>query len=154
MDIVLLVIGKTTDKNIVALCDDYQKRLVKYCSFKYLFIAGTKGIENPRIQTDQENILFQKQLKPSDTIILLDETGVQSDSRGFSKFMEKRIVESRGRIVFIIGGAFGFNEEMKKKASFTVSLSKMTFNHQMVRLIFMEQLYRAFSILNNEPYHH
>ena len=151
MKLTLIAIGKTDDRLISQLIDDYLKRVNFYIPVEMKTISdikkGKKISEKEQIILEGESI--RKCLQPSDYIVLLDDKGKQFSSVQFAKYIEKKMVSISKRMVFIIGGPYGLSEEIKK-----ISLSKMTFTHQMVRLLFSEQLYRAMTILNNEPYHH
>jgi 23S rRNA (pseudouridine1915-N3)-methyltransferase len=151
----LLLTGKTTDKHIVALMDDYIGRIGHYMPFTVTVIPELKNTKNltEAQQKEREGELILKQLKNSDLVWLLDERGKQYSSVEFSDFLQK--LSGRGRdLVFVIGGAYGFSKDVYSRADGLVSLSKMTFSHQMVRTVFAEQLYRAFTIIRGEPYHH
>lgn len=152
----LLAIGKTDNKQLQALIDDYKKRLGFYIKFEFIVIPDIKNAKNlSEIQQKQkEGELILKQLKPTDVLILLDENGKQLDSVGFSQYLQKHMNSGIKQLVFVIGGPYGFSQDVYTKAQGKLSLSKMTFSHQMVRLFFIEQLYRGFTILKNEPYHH
>ena len=156
MKIELIVIGKTDADWVKQGFEVYQKRLSYYISFNTTIIPDLKNRKNLAIdqQKDQEGILILKQLQTSDFVILLDENGKQFDSVQFSDLLQKKMNSGIKRLVFVIGGPYGFSSELYQKSNQKISLSKMTFSHQMVRPFFVEQLYRAFSILNNEPYHH
>ncbi len=156
MKAVLLTIGKT-DLNAIAIeIDSYIKRISHYLPFSMESIPDIKKIkkisENVQKQKEGESILSR--LQPTDYIVLLDEGGMLFGSVEFAQYLEKKKNSIAKRIVFIVGGPYGFSEIVKQRANEKISLSKMTFTHQMVRLIFVEQLYRAMTILNNEPYHH
>ena len=148
--------GKT---NHVALRDwlpEYQKRLSHYVRFEWTELPELKNTKNLReaTQKEAEGKRVLKQLNPQDTLVLLDEKGSQHSSKGFADFLQKRMNAGTKNLVFVIGGPYGFSAEVYKRAQYKISLSTMTFSHQMVRIFVAEQLYRAFSILNNEPYHH
>ena len=156
MKAVLLTIGKT-DLNAIAIeIDSYIKRISHYLPFSMESIPDIKKIkkisENVQKQKEGESILSR--LQPTDYIVLLDEGGMLFGSVEFAQYLEKKKNSIAKRIVFIVGGPYGFSEIVKQRANEKISLSRMTFTHQMVRLIFVEQLYRAMTILNNEPYHH
>lgn len=153
MQVALISIGKTVEKYLVNGIAEYEKRLKKYGSFSQVYLPTIKGKMSPKEVLAREEELFRKAMKPSDTVVLLDNHGKQFDSKGFAKFLEKKMANSRGRICFLIGGAYGFSESIHKEFKEKVSLSEMTFSHQIIRLIFAEQLYRGFTIINNEPYH-
>lgn len=156
MNIKLLSIGKTDNTNLQQLITDYQKRLNHYIKFEFDIIPDIKNAKNlsEAQQKDQEGKLILKKITAADHLILLDEKGTQMDSVDFSGFLQKKMNSGIKSLVFVIGGPYGFSEEVYKKASQKIGLSKMTFSHQMIRLFFIEQLYRGFTILRNEPYHH
>lgn len=156
MTIKLLAIGKTDNKELQKLIDDYQKRLGFYIKFEFEIIPDIKNSKNltEDQQKQKEGELILSKLNPTDILILLDENGKQMDSVSFSNYLQKHMNSGIKQLVFVIGGPYGFSEEVYNKALGKLSLSKMTFSHQMVRLFVIEQLYRAFTILRNEPYHH
>lgn len=156
MTIKLLAIGKTDNKELQKLIDDYQKRLGFYIKFEFEIIPDIKNSKNltEEQQKLKEGELIISKLNTSDVLILLDENGKQIDSISFSNYLQKHMNSGIKQLVFVIGGPYGFSEEIYIKAQGKLSLSKMTFSHQMVRLFVIEQLYRAFTILRNEPYHH
>ena len=152
----LIVIGKTKSKFLLDGENEYQKRLRHYCKFSELIIPDIKngGKLSKKELKEKECSLILASIKSNDYVILLDDKGETLSSIEFSEFLNKKMVSSTYELVFIIGGAFGFSESVYRRANTKVSLSKMTFSHQMVRMIFKEQLYRAFSILKGEKYHH
>lgn len=156
MQIKLLAIGKTDNKQLQYLIDEYTKRLGYYIRFNLEIIPDIKNSKNlsEAQQKQKEGELILGKITTSDVLILLDENGKQLDSIGFSNYLQKHMNSGIKRLVFVIGGPYGFSEEVYQKAQGKISLSKMTFSHQMVRLFFIEQLYRGFTILRNEPYHH
>jgi 23S rRNA (pseudouridine1915-N3)-methyltransferase len=156
MKITLLAIGKTDNENLKILLDDYIKRLGYYVSFEFEIISDIKNTKNlSEIQQKQrEGDEILKRMAASDCLILLDEKGKSYSSTGFSAFLQKNMNSGLKNLVFVIGGPYGFSEEIYQRANGKISLSSMTFSHQMVRLFIIEQLYRAFTILKNEPYHH
>lgn len=156
MKITLLTVGKTTNANLVSLQDEYQKRLKFYIPFEMVVIPELKNTKNLSIaeQQEKEADLILKQLETSDEVVLLDDKGKQFTSMGFSEYISKKMLASHKRMVFVVGGPYGFSERVYNRANGKVSLSAMTFSHQMIRLIFVEQLYRAMTILKGEPYHH
>lgn len=156
MQIKLLAIGKTDNKQLQTLIDDYQKRLGFYIKFEFEIIPDLKKVKNlsEDQQKQKEGELILAKLNPTDALILLDENGKQFDSVGFSDYLQKHMNSGIKQLVFVIGGPYGFSPEVYKKANGKISLSKMTFSHQMIRLFIIEQLYRGFTILKNEPYHH
>lgn len=156
MTIKLISIGKTDNKELQVLIDEYRNRLGFYIKFKIDIIPDIKNVKNlsEEQQKQKEGELILKSLKPTDVLILLDENGKQMDSVRFALYLQKHMVSGIKQLVFVIGGPYGFSQEIYSKAQGKLSLSKMTFSHQMVRLFFIEQLYRGFTILKNEPYHH
>tara|TARA_R110000868_G_scaffold350583_1_gene611818 strand:- start:729 stop:1202 length:474 start_codon:yes stop_codon:yes gene_type:complete len=156
MTIKLIAIGKTDNKQLTSLIDDYIKRLGFYIKFSLDLIPDIKNSKNlSEVQQKQkEGELILKKTSATDTLILLDENGKQFDSVGFSSYLQNHMNSGIKQLVFVIGGPYGFSEDVCKKANGKLSLSKMTFSHQMIRLFFIEQLYRGFTILKNEPYHH
>ena len=156
MTIKLLAIGKTDSKSLLHLIEDYQKRLNYYIKFNLEIIPDIKKAKNlsESQQKQKEGELILNALNPTDILVLLDENGKQLDSVAFSKYLQKRMNSAIKQLVFVIGGPYGFSEDVYNKAQEKLSLSKMTFSHQMVRLFMIEQLYRGFTILRNEPYHH
>jgi 23S rRNA (pseudouridine1915-N3)-methyltransferase len=156
MNIKLLAIGKTDDKNLESLIGIYTKRLIHYVKFELEIIPDIKNVKNlsENEQKLKEGQLILSKLNPTDQLILLDENGKEFNSVGFSDFLQRKMNSGIKTLVFVIGGPYGFSEEVYTKASGKLSLSQMTFSHQMIRLFVVEQIYRAFTILNNEPYHH
>ena len=156
MNIKLLAIGKTDKKQLIQLIETYQKRLKFYIKFDFEIIPDIKNAKNlSEVQQKQkEGELILSKINSSDNLVLLDENGKQMDSVSFSGYIQKHMNSGLKQLVFVIGGPYGFSQEVYAKAQGKISLSKMTFSHQMVRLFFIEQLYRAFTILRNEPYHH
>ncbi len=156
MKITLLAIGKTEDKYLLEGIDKYVKRLKHYISFNLQIIPDIKNVKNmsQAQQKVKESELILKQVQNGDVLVLLDEKGKSFRSIEFAQFINKQMVGSVQHLVFVIGGPYGFDDSVYVRANQLISLSNMTFSHQMVRLFFVEQLYRAFSILNNEPYHH
>ncbi len=156
MTITLIAIGKTDNKQLNALIEEYKKRLSFYVKFNFEVIPDIKNVKNlsEKQQKEKEGVLILKKMSSTDTLILLDENGKQFSSVHFSEYLQKQMNTGLKNLVFVIGGPYGFSEEIYKRAQGKISLSKMTFSHQMVRLFFIEQLYRGFTILKNEPYHH
>lgn len=156
MTIKLLAIGKTDNKQLQSLIDDYKKRLGFYIKFNLEIIPDIKNAKNlsEAQQKQKEGELILNKLTNTDVLILLDENGKQMDSVSFSNYLQKYMNSGIKQLVFAIGGPYGFSQEVYNKAQGKLSLSKMTFSHQMVRLFVIEQLYRGFTILKNEPYHH
>ena len=156
MNIKLIVIGKTDNINLNALIEEYTKRLRFYIKFDLEVIPDIKNVKNlsESEQKTKEGQLILEKLIPTDQLILLDENGKEFNSFGFSDFLQKKMNSGIKTLVFVIGGPYGFSDEVYQKAQGKVALSQMTFSHQMVRLFVIEQIYRGFTILNNEPYHH
>ncbi|MEP1488053.1 MAG: 23S rRNA (pseudouridine(1915)-N(3))-methyltransferase RlmH [Algibacter sp.] len=156
MTIKLLAIGKTDNKELRGLINDYEKRLKHYIKFDLDIIPDIKNVKNlsEKQQKQKEGELILGKLNTTDVLILLDENGKQLDSIEFSQYLQKHMNSGIKQLVFVIGGPYGFSEAVYSKAKGKLSLSKMTFSHQMVRLFVIEQLYRGFTILKNEPYHH
>ncbi|PZU90962.1 MAG: 23S rRNA (pseudouridine(1915)-N(3))-methyltransferase RlmH [Chryseobacterium sp.] len=155
MRINLICIGKTDDKEIVSLTKYYLPRIPKHWNFELIEIPDVKNAKN--LSSDQlkkeEAKLFQNQIDSSDLVILLDEKGKQFTSREFSEKIDFWMGSSVKKVNILIGGAYGFSEEIYQRANEKISLSKMTFTHQMIRLFFVEQIYRAATILQGKPYH-
>lgn len=156
MNIRLLAIGKTDNKNLQALIDEYSKRLSFYIKFEMELIPDIKNVKNlsENQQKEKEGEQILARLSATDQLILLDENGKKFSSVGFSDYLQKKMNAGIKTLVLVIGGPYGFSEEVYAKAQGKISLSEMTFSHQMVRLFVIEQLYRGFTILKNEPYHH
>ena len=155
MKIELLVVGKTTNKHIQTCIADYTERINHYVPFSMTVIPelkNTKSLSEEQ-QKMREGELLLRQLQPSDTVVLLDEHGIERRSVDFASWLSKKQQTAR-KLVFVIGGPYGFSEAVYQRAQEKTSLSQMTFSHQMVRLIFTEQLYRACTIIKGEPYHH
>lgn len=156
MKISLLTIGKTEDKYLIEGVGIYTKRLKHYISFQILEIPelkNTKSLSQEQQKTKEAELIF-KNISSTDHVILLDENGTEFSSRSFSTFLNKKMVGGQQHLVFVVGGPYGFSKELYNRANEKISFSKMTFSHQMIRLLFTEQLYRAFTILKGEPYHH
>lgn len=156
MKIILLSVGKTDDMQFAQLIDAYRKRVNFYIPFNIQEVPDIKNRKNlsEKEQKTMEANFLLKVLLPADHIVLLDDKGKQHTSTEFARYLEKKSHVIPKRLVFVIGGPYGFSQEIYNIANEKISLSKMTFTHQMVRLIFTEQLYRAMTILHNEPYHH
>ncbi|MFN8277744.1 MAG: 23S rRNA (pseudouridine(1915)-N(3))-methyltransferase RlmH [Chitinophagales bacterium] len=155
MQLSVLVVGRTADKAVEMLIQDYCKRLPHYYPFSFEVTESNPG------KTQQHEVIRQKEgegilkrIQPGDWLVLLDERGKELTSEGFAEQITKWGNQSRKRVVFVVGGAFGFSEAVMERSDMKLSLSKMTFSHQIVRAIFLEQLYRACSIIKGEPYHH
>ena len=156
MNIKLLAIGKTDNKSLQSLIDEYTKRLSFYIKFDLDIIPDIKNVKNlsESQQKQKEGELILAKLSATDHLILLDENGKTFSSVGFADELQKKMNAGIKTLVFVIGGPYGFSEEVYQKANGKISLSAMTFSHQMVRLFVTEQIYRGFTILRNEPYHH
>ena len=156
MKIKLLAIGKTDDKDLQQLIDGYQKRLQHYIKFELDIIPDLKNMKNfsELQQKEKEGELILAKIQNTDDLVLLDDKGKQFTSIEFSDYLQKKMNTATKQLVLVIGGPYGFSGAVYKKATGKLSLSKMTFSHQMIRLFMVEQLYRGFTILKNEPYHH
>lgn len=156
MNIKLIAIGKIDNKNLQTLVEEYQKRLSYYIRFELDILPDIKNVKNlsEQQQKEKEGELILSKLAPADFLILLDENGKAFGSIEFADELQKKMNAGIKTLVFVIGGPYGFSEAVYQKAQQKISLSKMTFSHQMVRLFFIEQVYRGFTILRNEPYHH
>ena len=156
MTIRLIAIGKTDNKSLQSLIDEYQKRLSHYIKFTFEIIPDLKNVKNlsEKEQKQKEGKLILNKISTSDVLILLDENGKQMDSVSFSSYLQKHMNSGIKQLVFVIGGPYGFSEDVYIKSQEKLGLSQMTFSHQMIRLFFIEQLYRGFTILKSEPYHH
>jgi len=155
MRINLVCMGKTADKEIAALLKYYENRLPKYWNFELTEIADVKNAKNltPELLKKEEAKLFLNLIENSDYVVILDEKGAQWTSRQFAGKIDQWMSASIKKVVFIVGGAYGFSDEIYSRANEKISLSKMTFTHQMIRLFFLEQIYRADQILQGKPYH-
>ncbi|WP_425237445.1 23S rRNA (pseudouridine(1915)-N(3))-methyltransferase RlmH [Ulvibacterium sp.] len=156
MKIKMLVVGKTDSKPLFQLISDYETRLKHYIKFELDIVADVKNAQklSESQQKDKEGEAILKKLSSTDVLILLDEKGKAYTSVEFSEFLQKKMNSGIKQLVFTVGGPYGFSDALYQRAQGSISLSKMTFSHQMVRLFFVEQIYRAFTILRNEPYHH
>ena len=156
MGIDLILVGKTDSAEIAALMADYSKRISRYARFSVVFLPDVRnaGKLPVQIQKQAEGEMILRQTAPGDYVVLLDERGDEMRSVEFAYWLQKRMNSGVKRLVLVIGGPYGFSEEVYKRSDARLSLSRMTFSHQIVRAIFAEQIYRAFTILNNEPYHH
>jgi 23S rRNA (pseudouridine1915-N3)-methyltransferase len=156
MKIIFMTVGKTDFGFLNEGIDMYSKRITKYASFEMLSIADLKNTRN--LSTDEiklrEGQLILKAIGTTDFLVLLDERGKQQSSPAFAQYIEQLQLRNTKQVVFLCGGAYGFSTAVYERANANLSLSLMTFSHQLVRVLFLEQLYRAFSILHNEPYHH
>ena len=156
MKITLIAIGKTDDAYIIEGIDKYLKRLKHYIKFEIVIIPDikkTKNLSEDALKT-KEAELFLKYIQHTDQLAVLDEKGTDLSSLQFADYINKRMIGSVQNLVFLIGGPYGFDQTIYQRANYKISLSKMTFSHQMIRLFFVEQVYRAFTILKGEPYHH
>ncbi|GAB2619934.1 23S rRNA (pseudouridine(1915)-N(3))-methyltransferase RlmH [Belliella aquatica] len=156
MQIKLLAVGKTDHSAIQSLIEEYIKRVNFYIKFDLEIIPDLKNTKSitETIQKEKEGELILKKIANSDDLILLDENGKQYGSMDFSNFIQKKMNSGLKQLIFVIGGPYGFSDAVYQRANGKLSLSKMTFSHQMVRVFFIEQIYRAYTILRNEPYHH
>lgn len=156
MKTTLLVVGRTVEKHFITAIDDYIQRTKYFLSFDIEVIPELKNTKNLSMdqQKEKEGELILKALQPGDVIVLLDEHGKEMRSIEFADYMKRKMNTVNKRLVFIIGGPYGFSEKVYQAAHEKISMSKMTFSHQMIRLIFVEQVYRAMTILNGGPYHH
>lgn len=156
MKCILLSIGKTSDSWLREGMTVYEKRIPHYMPFEYVEVPDVKnaGKKDRETLKKEEGQIILSHLQNTDRVILLDEGGGELSSRKFAAYFQHQMNSGVKRLVFVIGGAFGFSQELKTRANAEVSLSKMTFSHQMVRLIALEQIYRAMTILRGEPYHH
>ncbi|MBD5188721.1 MAG: 23S rRNA (pseudouridine(1915)-N(3))-methyltransferase RlmH [Bacteroidales bacterium] len=156
MEIELLTVGKTTIKFVSEGIDEYLKRLKHYITYRITPLPDIKknASLNAERQKEAEGEIILSRLQASDYVILLDERGKEYSSIEFSDFLEKQMIAGRKRVVFVVGGPYGFSGAVYERADGKISLSRMTFNHEMVRLFFTEQVYRAMTILRGEPYHH
>lgn len=155
MKTTLILVGKTADKHFAAGIEDYRDRITHYMPFTIKTLPelrNTKALTEEQ-QKDKEGEMILKNISPSDDVVLLDEHGTEFRSIEFARWIQKKRNSGKG-LVFVIGGPYGFSQAVYKRANEQISLSKMTFSHQMVRLIFAEQLYRACTIIKGEPYHH
>jgi len=152
----LLVIGKTDEKSIQTLIDKYTKRIQAFISFDIIVIPDIKNTKNlsESLQKQKEGDLILSKISKSDFVVLLDEKGQELTSQKFANFLQKKMNAGIKNLVFVVGGPYGFSDEVYKRANQKIALSQMTFSHQLVRVVFTEQLYRAFTIINNHPYHH
>lgn len=156
MKATLLVVGRTVEQHYITAINDYLQRTRRYLSFEIEVIPelkNTKSLTNEQ-QKEKEGELICKALQPGDYVVLLDEHGKEMRSLEFADWMKHKMNTVNKRLIFVIGGPYGFSPRVYSQASEKISMSKMTFSHQMIRLIFVEQIYRAMTILNNGPYHH
>ncbi|MBQ1669709.1 MAG: 23S rRNA (pseudouridine(1915)-N(3))-methyltransferase RlmH [Prevotella sp.] len=155
MKTILILVGKTVNKHFIAGIEDYSERISHYMPFEIVTIPELRNTKN--LSEEQQKIsegdLILRQIQPSDTVVLLDEHGKEFRSIEYARWLQQKQQTAR-RLVFVIGGPYGFSDAVYSRSNEKISLSKMTFSHQMVRLIFTEQLYRACTIIKGEPYHH
>ena len=156
MNIELVVVGKTDSKEVEALVEMYAKRVNRYCKFSITTLADVRNTRNmaPSRQKQLEGEVILRMVGDGDCLTLMDEKGAQYTSIEYSQWLQKRMLSGVKRLLIVIGGPYGFSADVYARVDQKISLSKMTFSHQIVRAIFAEQLYRAFTILHNEPYHH
>lgn len=156
MKTTLIVVGRTVEQHYITAINDYIERTKHFISFDMEVIPELKNTKSltPEQQKEKEGELIAKALQPGDVVVLLDEHGKEMRSVEFARWMEKKLVNVNKRLVFIIGGPYGFSQKVYDAAHEKISMSKMTFSHQMIRLIFVEQIYRAMTILNGGAYHH
>ena len=156
MKTILLVVGRTVEQHYITAINDYIQRTKRYITFDMEVIPELKNTKSlsMEVQKEKEGELILKSLQPGDVIVLLDEYGKEMRSLEFADYMKRKMNTVNKRLVFIIGGPYGFSEKVYQAANEKISMSKMTFSHQMIRLIFVEQIYRAMTILNGGPYHH
>lgn len=156
MKTILLVVGRTVEPHFITAIDDYVQRTRRYLSFDLEVIPELKNTRNltPEVQKEKEAELILKALQPGDYLVLLDEGGKEFRSVEFASYMEQKMGSVSKRLVFLVGGPYGFAPKVYEAAREKLSLSRMTFSHQMIRLLFVEQLYRAMTILHGTPYHH
>jgi 23S rRNA (pseudouridine1915-N3)-methyltransferase len=153
MKVKLLCIGKTSERYLRDGIEVYTKRLGHYCNFELQVIKDVKVVKDRARLLADEGKAFLSQISMDDTVVLLDELGKPYTSESFAGYLERHMVQRTRRLVFVIGGAYGFDEAMRARANSTLTMSTMTLSHQMIRLFFVEQLYRGFTIIRNEKYH-
>lgn len=148
--------GKTDNPAYAAAIDDYARRINRYLPLEVIIIPDLKNTRNMpcAVQKEKEGELILRTIRPGDCCTLLDERGRAHTSEGFAAYLEGRMQAVQGRLVFVVGGPYGFSQSVYRAAADMISLSSMTFSHQMIRLLFAEQLYRALTIINGDPYHH
>ncbi len=156
MKIELMAIGRTTNRELAQLIEHYADRVGHYVPFKFTALPDVKNTrsQSEAQQKTAEGQLFLRAIEPSDWVVLLDEHGKELTSVEMSRYVQRKMQSVPKRLLFLIGGPYGFSDEVRRRANEALSLSKMTFPHELIRLIFIEQLYRAFTILHGEPYHH
>ena len=155
MKTIFLLTGKTRNQYLIEGMRDYLKRIVNYTSFEILEIPDLKNTRNmpPAVISEKEGDLILSHIDEKDFLVILDEKGRQLSSEGLAGFLEGKMLGSVKRLVFVVGGAYGFPKRLLQRADYVLSLSRMTFPHQLVRLVFLEQFYRAMTIIRGEPYH-
>ena len=151
----LILVGKTTNKHLATLIDDYVKRIGHYMPFEVTIVPDLKNTKalSEEQQKEREGELILQKIKPTDTLVLLDERGSEFGSVAFSQWLQRKQSSARN-LVFVIGGPYGFSKAVYNRADEQLSLSRMAFSHQLIRVVFAEQLYRACTIIKGEPYHH
>ncbi len=156
MKITLLLVGKTKEPYVQRVLEDYQKRIGRYVPFDIREVSGGKASKKLSIKEfqDKEARELRRHIPNGARVVLLDERGRQQSSDKFARWLQKQMGSGLSRLVFVVGGAYGFSGDFYRQAHAVLSLSQMTMAHQVVRIVFAEQLYRAFTILNGEPYHH
>lgn len=156
MKTVLIWVGKTNERYWQEAIEVYTQRLGHYTQFEVAEVADIKNAKNmtEEMLKQKEGEAILRLVNPDDSVVLLDDKGMEHTSKGFASWIEKQNQSGKRRLVFLIGGAYGFSDDVYARANAELSLSRMTYSHQMVRVVFLEQLYRAYTILNNEPYHH
>lgn len=155
MKIKTIFINKTPSGWVAEGVAEYKSRLKRYLAVEFVeIILNSSSKKRPKDVLEEEKVKVFLQIKAIDYLVLLDEKGSEFSSEDFSKWLNKKFVSIQGDLIFVVGGAYGFHDELKERANEKISLSKMTFTHHMVRVVFTEQLYRAMTILKNEPYHH
>jgi len=155
MEIQLICVGKTVQSFLSNAMNEYQKRLKNYIKFSIICLPNikiSKKIDPVKVK-EEESKLFLQKLKKNDTVILLDEKGESFSSKAFSNEIENYMIKGKKKVIFLVGGVYGFSDQLSLMFPKQIALSQMTFSHQMIRLFFCEQLYRAFTIINNHPYH-
>lgn len=154
MKIKVVCVGKSTDKRVISFLNEYEKRLKHYVKLEMIYVEVKKKPQNNEALKSLEGELIMNLIDNSNSLVLLDEKGQDLSSKQFATFIQKKFNSLQGDLVFVIGGAYGFSEELYERANNKIRLSSMTFTHQMVRIIFIEQVYRALTILKGEKYHH
>ena len=153
MKIKCIAIGKTKNQEFISIIKSYISKIEHYINFEFVIINDIKSTKNKNVQKNKEGKSILDKIKKNEHVIVLDENGKEYNSLLFSNFIQHQMNSSKKEIIFIIGGAYGLSEKILERANHKISLSKMTFSHQMVRILFLEQLYRSFTIIRNQPYH-